>query len=250
MYRVMVVDDEPYMREGMRLLIDWESHGFVLAGEAENATQALEMLAAERFDLLVCDVCMPGMPGTELAQAVHLHYPEMAIAFISGHQDFSYAQAAIRAQAYCYLLKPIDPDEIHQRLREIAGRLGRGRKRSPDMAGGNAVQTPEKDPQHRMRDALHRYVDQQYCKKPSLAALASELCLHQGYLGQWIKRDTGHTFHQHITQRRIQEAQRLLRQSAMSVKEIALSVGISDIDYFSSQFRQLVGKTPKQFRKG
>lgn len=248
MYRAIVVDDEPYMREGMRILIDWESCGFELTGEAENAEQAMALLESSRPDLMICDVRMPGLDGAQLAMLAHGRYPGMQIAFISGYQQFSYAQAAIRAQACCYLLKPIDPGEVHEQLKAIARTLDERRAGEGEEAIGPPAPL-EADEPGRILSCMHRLIAQRYARNPSLFALSSQLHLHQGYLGQQIKRLTGKTFHQHVTALRMQKARRLLLTTSQSVKEIAHAVGIADVDYFTSQFRRETGKTPMQFRR-
>ncbi len=251
MYRAIVVDDEPYMREGMRILIDWEACGFELTGEAENAQQAMVLLESARPDLMICDVRMPGLDGTQLALFAHAHYPGMQIAFISGYQQFSYAQAAIRAQAHCYLLKPIDPDEVQEQLKAIARVLDARGVGESELTEEAALLPPsmEADEPDQIISSMRRLIAEHYAKNPSLWSLSRQLHLHQGYLGQQIKRLTGKTFHQHVAALRMQKARRLLLTTDQSIKEIAHAVGIADVDYFTSQFRRETGKTPMQFRK-
>lgn len=242
-YRAIVVDDEPYTREGLRLLVDWAGCGFVLVGEAGSAEDALVLLERERPDLMICDVRMPGMQGTELALEAHARYPALMIAFISGYQRFDYARDAIRAQAFCYLVKPIDQEDVEKQLRRILGVLDarltnpRTQPAEPPAGLGQGIA------------AMWHYIYQHLPGPASLEALASELHLHQGYLGQWIKKQTGHTFHQHLTRARMEEARRLLLQTDKPIKEIAWAVGIGDVDYFAVQFKREHGLTPGQLRK-
>ena len=123
MYRALVVDDEPLMLEGMRLMIEWEANGFTLAGEASSAQEALGQIKALHPDLLITDVKMPGMLGTDLAELCRRYYPKLKLLFFSGYRDFSFAQAAIRSGAVGYLTKPIDPDEVHAALSEVKAAL-------------------------------------------------------------------------------------------------------------------------------
>ncbi len=123
MYRALMVDDEPLMLEGLRLMIRWESCGFTLVGEASSAQEALRQIEALQPDLLVTDVRMPGMLGTDLAELCRRYYPRLKVLFFSGYRDFGYAQAAIHAGAVGYLTKPIDPDEVHAALSEVKAEL-------------------------------------------------------------------------------------------------------------------------------
>ena len=119
MYRVVIVDDEPFMLEGMRLMIDWSGHGYSVCGEASTAQEALRLIDTYKPHLLITDVRMPGMMGTDLAVIVHHYHPDTILLFFSGYRDFAFAQSAIRCNAFGYLVKPIDTDEVHQTLLEV-----------------------------------------------------------------------------------------------------------------------------------
>jgi two-component system response regulator YesN len=117
------VDDEPFMLEGMRLMIDWSGCGFTLCGEASTAQEALHLIDTFKPHLLITDVKMPGMLGTDLAVIVHHYHPDTVLLFFSGYRDFAFAQSAIKAKAFAYLNKPIDKDEVHQTLHEVRKEL-------------------------------------------------------------------------------------------------------------------------------
>ncbi len=123
MYRVVIVDDEPFMLEGMRLMIDWSGCGFTLCGEASTAQEALHLIDTVKPHLLITDVKMPGMLGTDLAVIVNHYHPGTILLFFSGYRDFAFAQSAIKAKAFAYLNKPIDKDEVHQTLNEVRKEL-------------------------------------------------------------------------------------------------------------------------------
>lgn len=131
MYRVVVVDDEPFMLEGMRLMIDWAGCGFTLSGTAGSAQEALRLVETVRPHLLITDVKMPGMMGTDLAAIMRYYHPDTELLFFSGYQDFAFAQSAIRSHAAGYLLKPIDPDEVHAALGKVKAELDRRQQSEP-----------------------------------------------------------------------------------------------------------------------
>lgn len=139
MFKVMIVDDEPLMLEGMRLMIHWEDYGFTLVAQASSAAEALQLLKERPVDLLFTDISMPDMNGVELSEHCRRLYPQMLIAYFSGYQNFSYAQSALRVNAIGYLLKPIDPDAVHDLLRTAAQLMNPAMQRTHvfrRMAGG------------------------------------------------------------------------------------------------------------------
>lgn len=127
MYRVLIVDDEPEIRQGLRLKADWESLGLTIAGEAGNGVEALERLAAEAIDLVIADMNMPVMDGVSLLEACREQYPQLRVIVITGYEDFHYARAAVRTQARDYLLKPVARDELTDALRKVVQELERER---------------------------------------------------------------------------------------------------------------------------
>lgn len=112
MYTVYIIDDEPLIREGLRKLIDWESLGFTIIGDAASAEEAAEPIIAFKPDLLITDIKLPGTSGINMIQNLRQRGFDGEIFIISGFADFSYAKSAIRYGAKSYLLKPIDEREL------------------------------------------------------------------------------------------------------------------------------------------
>ncbi len=123
LYRAIIVDDEPFSLEGLRIMVDWQRCGFELCGEATSAQEALLLMDTLHPHLMITDVRMPGMLGTDLASIVSRYHPGVIILFFSGHRDFTYAQSAIRSHAFGYLVKPIDSDEVETTLHSVKAEL-------------------------------------------------------------------------------------------------------------------------------
>mgnify|MGYP000345688481 CR=1 FL=1 len=99
--------------------VKWEEIGFEVVGEAENGADALELVEKLEPDLLLTDIKMPFLSGIELARAVREVRPMVQIAFLSGFDDFTYAQQAIQYNIVSYMLKPISAKEIEAELIKI-----------------------------------------------------------------------------------------------------------------------------------
>ena len=95
-YTVVVADDEEEIRRSLVRRVKWEEIGFEVVGEAENGADALELVEKLEPDLLLTDIKMPFLSGIELARAVREVRPMVQIAFLSGFDDFTYAQQAIQ----------------------------------------------------------------------------------------------------------------------------------------------------------
>ncbi|MCR2803324.1 response regulator [Paenibacillus soyae] len=126
MHKVLLVDDEMFVRKGLCSLIEWEEHGFSVAGEAENGEEALREIVRLKPDLVISDIRMPLMDGLELIRrTVELPDADPAFIIISGYNDFAYAKQAIQFGVHDYILKPIDDAELSATLRKLAGTLSR-----------------------------------------------------------------------------------------------------------------------------
>ncbi len=123
MYTVVVADDEEELRRAIVRRIDWESTGFRVVGEAENGVEALELVEKMEPDLLLTDIKMPFISGIELARQVREIRPATQIAFLSGFDEFSYAQQAIQYNIISYMLKPISVADLTRELIVIKGKI-------------------------------------------------------------------------------------------------------------------------------
>lgn len=112
MFRLLIVDDEYYVRVGIKSAIDWSEIGVEVVGEAADGEEALEMAFSSRPDIILTDVRMPFMDGLTLMEQLRSKMPECGFIVLSGHNEFEYARQAIRQGAFAYLLKPIDRQEL------------------------------------------------------------------------------------------------------------------------------------------
>ena len=111
---VLIADDEIFIREGLKYIIDWRALGFDICGEAQDGMDALEKMASLHPNLVLLDIQMPLLSGIELIQKARENGYEGEFIILSGFSDFQYAQAAIRYGVSCYLTKPIDETLLTQ----------------------------------------------------------------------------------------------------------------------------------------
>ena len=121
MLKVMLVDDEPFTLQGLQVLIDWESAGFEIAAVCSNGKEALNFLSGNQVDLIISDIRMPEMNGLELLEAVKKEkLSDAKFVFLTGYDDFSYTQRAIRSGCLDYILKPVIEEELISVLRKVS----------------------------------------------------------------------------------------------------------------------------------
>ncbi|WP_185970994.1 response regulator transcription factor [Alkalicoccobacillus porphyridii] len=119
MYQVVIVDDEPMIREGLRSLIPWEQYGFSVTEIARNGKEAFEVYQNVKPDLMIVDIRMPEMDGLALIELIRKSDRFTHFIILTGHADFSYAQKALSSRVDGYLLKPLDEEELIGLLNQI-----------------------------------------------------------------------------------------------------------------------------------
>ncbi|MBD2843831.1 helix-turn-helix domain-containing protein [Paenibacillus sp. IB182496] len=130
MLQIMLVEDETPTRLGLRQMIE-EAGDCVLIGEARGGREALEQLRRQPPQLLLSDIMMPQMNGLELAGEAKRLYPRLEVVLISGYDDFDYVREGLRRGVHDYLLKPVEPEELHRVLRQVAHKLDLARTALP-----------------------------------------------------------------------------------------------------------------------
>lgn len=118
-YQFLIVDDEYFVRQRIRLCIPWKEYGFECAGEAANVEQAMHFLQTTPIDLVILDISMPGPNGLELLRMMKEKNSQVKFIILSGFATFEYARQAIAFNVTNYLLKPINPEELIQAITGI-----------------------------------------------------------------------------------------------------------------------------------
>jgi two-component system response regulator YesN len=115
-WKVLIADDEPVIREGIRDSVNWTSLQMEVKAEAEDGEEALQLALEHSIDILLADLNMPIMNGIALIKQIREKLPQCKIVIITGHDEFTYAQEAVRLNVTDYILKPADPNQLKQVL--------------------------------------------------------------------------------------------------------------------------------------
>jgi two-component system response regulator YesN len=120
---VLIADDEMMIREGIRESVDWSSLQLEVVAEAEDGEEALELAMEHQAHILLVDINMPIMNGITLIKNLRKQLPDCRIIIISGHDEFVYAQEAIRLGVDDYITKPVNQKQLQEVLKKVRGEL-------------------------------------------------------------------------------------------------------------------------------
>lgn len=244
MLKVLIVDDEPLVRRGIVLGVDWAARGCVVVGEAANGEEGLA--AVERYspNLIITDVRMPRMDGIEMMNRLRSAGCRAHVIVLTAHSDFSYARSALQFGADDYLLKPF-------RDQELIAAIDKVRRKEQELTALTPQDTlplAKGDKSKYVLQALE-YIAGHYADQDiSITTIAAHLGVSEGHLSHVFKKETSYTIISYLTQYRVHTAMKLLQDCRYKVYEVAEMVGYRDVAYFGSTFKKLVGVSPSEYQ--
>lgn len=271
----MVVDDEIHVRSGIVLQTDWMKLGCVVAAEASNGEEALDLVKQVEPDIVICDIRMPKLDGIGFLKQLRAAHYEVAVIFLTAYSDFVYTQKAIQLGAADYLLKPFEDQELIEAVEQVKHKIQsksktmflREQSRGLSQMAAHIEETspPTKDiffkallpsfeelqegkKSKYVLEAI-AYMNQNYAdSKLTVTSIATHLELSEGHLSHVFKKETGYTVNGYLTRYRIQQAMYYLQDYHYKVYEVGDQVGYKDMTYFSSLFKKIVGVTPSYYQ--
>ena len=252
MIKVLVVDDETLVRQGIVMETDWASLNCTVIAEAANGLDGLEAVKKFTPDLIICDIKMPKMDGLEMLTKLREAGIGTPVIFLTAYSDLEYARQAIKLAATDYLLKPFEDGDLEKAITRIISRITRERKNLRQMHESDVLSDEiiEKkgDKSKYVAEALS-YIAEHYGDEDlGIKAVAESLGISEGHLSHVFKAETDYTVNAFITRYRIKAAMKLLGDVRYKVYEVAEKVGYKDITYFSSVFKKITGLNPSDFQ--
>ncbi|AQP53648.1 response regulator transcription factor [Vagococcus penaei] len=123
---ILIVDDEKSIRDGLKLLLPWETHGFRIIGEAENGLDAISKIKENQPDIVITDLIMPELDGLKLSAVIQEQYPAIHFLVLSSYDDFPYVSQSFKNGAVDYILKPtLTPDKLLTTLINISKKMAK-----------------------------------------------------------------------------------------------------------------------------
>lgn len=245
MYRVVLIDDEYIILEGLRRGVKWADYGCEVVGTAQDAESGMAVIRETQPHILLTDIRMPGQDGLTMLAALRSEFPNMQVTVLTGYRDFAYAQEAIRLGVTRFLLKPSKMDELREALTAMTERLG---SMPPSPAGED--ESGEKSAQagsFLVKQAV-AYIREHYREKISLQDVADRCYISQWHLSKQLNRVTGKSFYDILNSVRIEAACELLADPSLKISEISELVGYADVAHFARTFKKLEGVSANEYR--
>lgn len=268
MIKVMIIDDEEIIREGLKSTVDWESMDCTVAGEAEDGESGLKSALAVKPDLIFTDIRMPGLDGLQMIARLREAKLPCKVIILTGFRDFEYAQEAVKQGAFRFLLKPVRTEELELAITDAAREIKSARskdmilnnlgKRIKEYYGIEQSDTdnaqakdrtddPSGNPKYLVGKVLS-YIKENYASDLNLKNVSDKVYVSTWYLSKLLKKETGDNFINILNQIRVENAKKLLHDPRYKIYEIANAVGYTDVPYFTKIFKKETGLTPMEYK--
>ena len=243
MYKVVLVDDEERIVEGLKKVMDWGKYGCEVVASAGDAFTGAQEIRRCRPDILFTDIKMPNMDGLTMLAGLRAEFPAMQITVLTGYRDFDYAKRALELGVTRFLLKPSKMNELEEALAVMTASLGRASAPPPEKA----EETDDSANNFIVRSALG-YIKEHYTEKLTLTEVADKTYVSQWYLSKLLNRYTNQSFNDILNQTRIDRGKELLHDPSLRIQDISYMLGFNDVTHFSRVFKKIVEVSPNEYR--
>ena len=248
MYSILIIDDEPIIRRGIKTFIDFEKYGIDNVYEAEDGDSASKVFSEVLPDLVLLDINMPFKDGLTIAKEFKNIKKETKIAIITGYDYFEYAQKALKIGVEDYILKPVSKKDINEIITKLIYELNEEKKYINKINNSENSNNPTANSKY--KDVILKKFEENYSDVSfNLNSLADNLNLSSGYLSSLFKNLFGIPFQDYLNNMRMEKAKLLLLTTELKNYEISEQIGFDNVYYFNSKFKKTFGVTPKEFKK-
>lgn len=238
MYKLIIIDDEPKIAEGMGQLFPWNSVGFEVVYTFTSAVEALDCFQHEHIDVVLSDIQMPDMTGLDLCKALQ-KVEGTSIVLFSSYQSYEYFRSAIQYNVADYLLKPISYATLFECFTKLRDQLDAENQVAQEMNEGYYKQIVRR---------VNEYLENHY-QDGTLTKCAERISMSPTYLSRIYKEKSGVSFSDKLFQIRMERACELLSDPHYKGYDVAYDVGYDNPKNFSRAFKNHFGYTPSDFRR-
>lgn len=261
MFKVMIIDDEPIIVEGIKKIVPWEKYGCRIIATANDGIEGARLIRELKPDILFSDISMPGLDGLSMVAGLKSEFPEIKISILTGFRDFDYAQKAINLGVSRYLLKPSNLTEIEEAVVVMTAGLIHSEQRAAmsceevDSGGCQAKENEKSKTDEESKAAgsfivynAIQFMEENYNRKITLSEVAEKTYISQWHLSKLLNKHMGLNFSEILNNIRVKEAKKLLKNSSLRIGDIAWEVGFMDIAHFSKVFKKQTGLSANEYR--
>ncbi|MFA9466261.1 MAG: response regulator [Velocimicrobium sp.] len=240
MYKVFLVDDDELILNEIVKTVPWMDNGFEVIGFENNPQKAIQTIQELKPDVIFSDLKMPKLDGHSFMKCIKEMGIQAEFVMLSAYGTFEDACTFFKQDGFDYLLKPIQLEEAQMVLEKLAKKLA---KQYP------MVKEAENEKMNEAFIEMTNYLKEYYMEKITLERLGKQFALSPGYICNLFSKYYNTTLTCFITDIRMKNAVKRMKESNYSLKQIAVECGYKDYYYFSKVFKMNFGMAPSQYLK-
>jgi YesN/AraC family two-component response regulator len=247
MYRILIVDDEVELRNGISSYFPWEEFGFTVATLAADGVEALQIIEREHIDIVLTDIVMPKLGGIDLAKEIYQRKLPIRVLILSGYMEFSYAQSAVAYGVKQYIVKPTRYNDLRDIFSQLRLELDNERYNAKNAGLEPVTKGISNAYYEKIINSAKQYIGENI-RSVTLDDVAEHVHLNPYYLSNLFKLCTGTKFSDYVLQRKMRVAADMLGDFSLKIYDISLSVGYINPNNFSRAFKSIYHLTPREYR--
>lgn len=241
--KIMVMDDERWIRKGILKMIDKESLGINEVYEASSIAEARVIFVENKPEIVISDVRLPIGNGCTFCRELFDMDIGTKFIMLSGNDEFNYAKEALVYHAVDYLLKPVEKSVLNDTIRRACDEWI---KEQDSSNVEKQIEITQTNVQTIIKQIISD-IDKEYAKKMTLNIISEKYHINEAYLSNQFKKTTKVPLMNYIMQVRVEKAKDLMLMTRCKVNDVAKYVGYEDSRYFARVFKRLTGETPSDF---
>ncbi len=247
MLKVLIADDEIIERKYLTKMFQKHPDKFQLVGIAQNGCEVIELTEKLQPDVILMDINMPCTSGLDASYVIKQANPETIILLNTAYAEFEFARKAIDYGLDAYLLKPAKEEQILETIQNCLAKKSKTKIIPSKYA--DTIAAEHKSSSQRTIESVKEYINEHFHENLTLEELSAQAHFSPSYLSRLFHQITGLTIKTYLTLKRLENAEYLLKNSEMTIHEVAFNCGFQNVSHFNRVFKAHTELSPLEYRR-
>lgn len=239
MKKIMIVDDEKFIRNGISAILNNNFEQGIEIELAKNGKEALELFSKNSFNLIITDINMPFINGIDFIKEVRKTNLVVNIIVISGYNEFEYARQCMKYSVKDYILKPINESELIELVSEYI---------KSEKISDVKIEQEDKKMDDVYIEKAKEFIENNYFKDINMAVVSNYVSLNYSYFSSLFNRIIKMNFSDYLNYVRVEKSKMLLKNVDYKIHEVSEMVGYKNSKHFTKNFKKFQKITPLEFK--
>lgn len=244
MYKVVIIDDEAIIVEGMSKCFPWDKWDCKVVAAATDGEEGRRIIEEYKPHIIITDIAMPGIDGLKMLAGLKSEFAGTEITILTGYRNFEYAQQAVKLGVRRLLLKPSVMSDIEEAVEAMVENL----KMKETVFGEKSNEESIEAVNSSIVKSALKYIENYYNEQLTLSEVAEHVYVSKWHLSKLLNQQTGRGFSEILNIVRINRAKELLVDRSLRISDVSELVGFVNLPHFSRVFKRIAGVSANEYR--